>query len=144
MAYATQDDITDLYGPDALFAADRDGDGVADAVPVTRALDAASAEIDSYLASRYSLPFETTHPVLTQLCVDIALYRLASAADVATEELRRRYEDAVGALKRLAKGEQSLAIASSDLDEDGEADGPQPVVIDGPPRLFSRDKLRDF
>lgn len=144
MAYAAQSDITELYGEDALFVADHDRDGVADAGAVARALDAASAEIDSYLAARYDLPLEGSHAVLTQLCVDIALYRMASAADVMTEERRRRYDDAIAALKRLSKGEQSLKLGPSDIDGDGVEDGPQPVVISGPERIFSREKLRDY
>ena len=68
--------------------ADRDGDGVPDEGAVTAALDSASAEIDGYIAVRYTLPLASPPPNLTQPCVDIALYRLASSRDVLTDEHR--------------------------------------------------------
>ena len=140
--YATQDDITALYGPDALFVADRDGDGVAEAASVTRALEEASAEIDSFLAPRFDLPLAESQPVLRRLAVDIALYRLTKASDVATEELRKRYDDAMKTLERIQEGKQSLILPPGDIDGDGEDDGAQPVVQSGPARLFSRERTR--
>lgn len=145
MAYATQADIVDLYGPNALYVADRDGDGVADADAVTRALNAASDEIDSYLAVRYRLPLDTTPGILRQYAVDIALYRLALGREVLSEEHRRRYEDALGALKRLAEGKAALILPQDpDADPDSPTadQGPRPIVTGGPERIFSRDKMQ--
>ncbi|KAF0676741.1 gp436 family protein [Profundibacterium mesophilum] len=142
MIYAAQSDIEALYGPDALYAADRDGDGIADAPAIAQALASASAEIDGHLAVRYDLPVPGTHPILVQYCVDIALYRLANAGDVMTTEHRTRFEDAISALKRIARGEMRLTLPASD-DPDAPA-GPRPIVSSGPPRLFSRTALRDF
>lgn len=111
--YATQNDIVELYGSDALFVADRDGDGVPDAAAVEQALSSASDEIDSFLAVRYPVPLSDPAPaVIRQYAIDIALYRLASSSDVMSEELRKRYEDAVAALRRIAKGEQALVLVS--------------------------------
>lgn len=147
MAYATQTDIETIYGADALYVADRDGDGVADAAAVTRALDAAGAEIDTYLAVRYALPLVSIPAMLMQLAVDIALYRLAASHDVLTDEHRVRYEDAIKLLDRIAKGTAGLPV-SADSDGDGDLDDefgggrPQPIVATGPERLFSRDKMR--
>ena len=142
MAYATQTDIETLYGADALAVADRDGDGVADAATVTRALEAASAEIDSYVGVRFDLPLAGTHPVLTQYCVDIALYRLSVAATYVTEEGRQRYEDAIAGLKRVAKGEQFLAIPPDPGSDEADFESPAPIVSGGPDRVWSRDKTR--
>ncbi|HAW49166.1 MAG TPA: DUF1320 domain-containing protein [Roseovarius sp.] len=142
MAYATQSDIETLYGADALAVADRDGDGVADAATVSRALEAASAEIDSYVGVRHDLPLEGAHPVLTQYCVDIALYRLSVAATYVTEEGRQRYEDAIAALKRIAKGEQHLAIPADPESDEADFESPSPIVSGGPERAFSREKTR--
>lgn len=146
--YATPTDITDLYGADALFVADRDGDGVAEIEAVDRALAEAGYEIDSYLATRYALPLPlgTNVSVLRQLAVDIAVYRLAQSRAVLTEEMRRRYEDAIAALRRLADGRQALQLPSPPA-ADGEepvtgGSGPRPVVQSGPERLFSRAKMR--
>lgn len=145
MAYASQTDIETIYGAQALYIADRDGDGVADVAAVTRALDAASDEIDTYLTVRYALPLASVPAVLGQLAVDIALYRLAASHDVLTEELRRRYEDAVAHLRRIARGEAGLPMPAVTDPETGESFGdgrPQPIVAGGPPRLFSREKMR--
>lgn len=139
MAYATQDDITTLYGPAALYAAEVNG--VVDAAKVSRALSSASAEIDSYLAVRLTLPVEPTE-LLMQFAVDIALYRLASTADVMTEELRQRYDDAIAHLRRIADGKAQLVQPVDPNADDSSHTGPRPIIADGPPRLFSRDKMR--
>lgn len=143
MIYAAQADIEALYGSDALFVADRDGDGTVDAPAVARALASASAEIDSYLAVRYELPLPGTHDILVQICVDIALYRLANAGDVMTSEHRQRFEDALASLERISKGRMALQLPVDAGDPDAPA-GPRPIVSAGPPRLFSRTSLRDF
>ncbi|SEQ59752.1 Mu-like prophage protein gp36 [Loktanella sp. DSM 29012] len=139
--YASQDDIITLYTADALVVADRDGDGVPDDAAITRALRSASAEINGYVGVRYDLPLADPHDILTQYCVDIALYRLAGSSSTMTEELRQRYEDAMAALKRIAKGEMRLTIApvAGEEPDDG---GPNPLTTGGPARLFSRDKMR--
>lgn len=144
--YATAADITELYGPDALYVADRDGDGVAELEAVDRALADAGYEIDSYLATRYPLPLPagTDTRILRRIAVDIAVYGLAQSRAVLTDELRRRYEDAVGSLRRIADGRQALLLPAPAAGEDGaSADGgPRPVVQEGPERLFSREKMR--
>lgn len=144
MTYATPQDITDLYGPDALIATDVDGDGVVDMDQVNKSLASASAEIDSYLAARYTLPIAGTHPYLVQLCVDIAIYRQSNARSFVTEEVRTRYEDAVKALRAYADGKASLVLPVDPDAPDGAADdaGPQPMLLSGPDRVFSRDKMR--
>jgi len=142
MAYATQADIETLYGANALAVADRDGDGQADAAAVARALDAASAEIDSHVGVRHALPLAGTHPVLTQYCVDIALYRLGTAATYVTEEGRQRYEDAVAGLRRIAKGEQHLSVPADPDSPEADFESPSPIVSGGPDRVWSRDRTR--
>lgn len=147
MAYATQAHIVVLYGDDALVVADRDGDGVADSAAVAAALDHASAEIDTHLAARYALPLPGVPAMLVAWCCDIALYRLALSAAVLSEESRRRYDDAIGALKRIAEGKAALVIPA---DPDAPApetptdSSPRPIVTGGPERLFTRTTLRDL
>ena len=147
MAYATLDDITDIYGDRALYVADHDGTGIVNTAAVDRALTSASDEIDTYLGTRYTLPLAEVPGFLRQLCVDIALYRLALSADVLSEEHRRRYEDARSALQRLADGRAALVFTQSGSEDPAAPDaasGPRPVVVGGPPRLFSRDMMRDL
>lgn len=141
MSYATLADIVAIYGDQVLYVADRDGDGVAETAAVDRALDAASAEIDSNLSARYALPLDAVPPILREICVDLAVYRLASSRDVLTADIRQRREDAVKHLGRIGEGKAGLGLASPDDDEDGQPDSPRPIVIGGPERLFSRDKM---
>jgi phage gp36-like protein len=148
MAYAVQNDITELYSPDALYVADRDGDGVPDAGAITRALKLASSEIDSYLGVRLSLPLAETPDLLVQFCVDIALYRLALSRDVLSDEHRKRYDDTIKHLKDIARGSATLNITQTTSGETGETgeptvpDRPRPIVVGGPEREFTRAKLR--
>lgn len=149
MAYATATDITDLYGPDALVVADRDGDGVADMAAVDRAIASASAEIDAYIATRYALPLPSIPAHLVTICIDIAVYRLALSADVLTDEHRRRYDDARAFLKMVSAGSATLQIIAAPDPDGGEADpaavsGQRPIVAGGPERLFTRETLRDI
>lgn len=145
MIYATQNDIVEAYSEDALYVADRDGDGVVDAVAVSAALARASEEIDSYIAVRYPLPLAETPGLLKGFCIDIALYRLASTRNVVSEEHRQRYEDAIKHLEKIAKGIAALPVAAADGEEEEGAlavTGPRPIVVGGPERLFTREKMR--
>lgn len=143
MAYATPDDITAAYGFDAIFAADRDGDGVADAGKVEFALADASAEIDSFLATRYPLPLAEPHPVLKRLCIDIAVYRMANSADVVSDAMRQRFEDALRALAEFSAGKRRLSLPDPEAAEGEPAvEGPQPIVEDGPEAIFGRNSTR--
>lgn len=151
MAYADKDDIVALYGQAALVVADHQRIGVPSDVAITRALELASDEIDSFVGVRFPLPLRATPGILTQYCVDIALYRLALSADVLSTEHRTRYDDAIAALTRISVGKATLVIPpdpdnpdNDDIDGDGIADGPRPIVATGPERLFSREKTRDF
>ncbi|MGE4296940.1 MAG: gp436 family protein [Desulfovibrionaceae bacterium] len=136
--YATPQDIEDRYGRDALLtAADLDGDGEPDAALLDSALADATAEIDVYLTAQYVLPLPVVPAVVTRLAVDIALYRVASTADRATEEQRKRYEDAVGLLTKISKGVVSLGLAPAEQP----ASSPGVVTVSGPPRRFGRGSL---
>jgi phage gp36-like protein len=111
MPYATRDSMVERWGMDALLVvADRDQDGVLDDAVVDQALVDASAEIDTYVGAKNRLPLPSIPEVLVRLCSDIALYRLSSDGASATEEKRKRYEDAVGLLRRVASGEVSLGL----------------------------------
>ncbi|WP_456390246.1 gp436 family protein [Profundibacter sp.] len=146
MAYATQADIITIYSEDALFVADRDGDGMVDADAVTRALDMASSEIDSFLGVRYDVPLASAPEVIKQIAVDFAIYRLALSSDVLSEEHRQRYKDGKEHLIRFGEGKAYLDLPAEPLGE-GETplpDGPQPIVSGGPEKLFTREKTRDL
>lgn len=111
MTYATQTDMTDRYGAVELAQlTDRSAGLVINTTVLGRALSDADAEIDGYLATRYTLPLATTAAVLVRLAADIARYRLYD--ERVTDAVRTRYEDAVSLLKRLSSGDVQLAGAS--------------------------------
>ena len=115
-----------------------------------QALADASAEIDGYLEGRFALPLADPPAVLNRLACDLAMYRLQALRplhDLA--EARRRYDDALTLLMRVADGTLTLGLAP-DNQEPGEAAGA--VVTDaggdsaGTParRVFSRGSLKGF
>ncbi len=107
MTYATQADMVARFGDTELAQrTDRENGTAIDAVVVDRALVDADAEINSYLAKRYTLPLASTPVVLTRLACDIARYRLFD--DGTPDTVRQRYEDAVSLLKRMASGDVTL------------------------------------
>jgi phage gp36-like protein len=72
------------------------------------ALQAASAEMDSYFAGRYQLPFLTWDSSVTEVCCKLTAYHLlsvrgynpASAADV---NIRDRYMDGIAWLNKVQR-----------------------------------------
>lgn len=109
--YCTQTDIEERFGLAELTQlTDRTRSGVVDAVAVARAATDAAAEIDGYLAGRYSLPFEVTPTVLVRLACDIAIYNLFAVRRNGgmVEDVRNRYKDAVRLLENISNGKVML------------------------------------
>ena len=115
-----------------------------------QALSDASAEIDGYLESRFSLPLNDPPAVLPRLACDIAMYRLQSLRplhDLA--DARKRYEDAVELLVRVASGEVTLGLAADNI-EPAPAAGSVVTQAGGdasgvlPQRIFDRGSLKGF
>lgn len=108
MTYATQTDLVDRFGEAEIAQRTNRVDGLnIDTVVLGRALGDADAEIDSYLAARYTLPLASTPVVLNRLACDIARYRLYD--DGTPDTVRQRYEDAVSLLKRFSSGDVLLS-----------------------------------
>lgn len=139
--YASEQDIIDTYGADALLlAADRDNDGVADVGVAAKALTDASELIDSYLGAKYSLPLATVPPALNAACVDITMYKLSSAPGAMTEEIRERYRDTLRWLERLAEGKVSLGLDSAQTPPSSSG----MAETSGPERVFSRKSMKGW
>lgn len=144
--YVSTQGIIDRYGEEKVtFLADKTDDGEADLTCVTRAVADAEGLVDSYIGVVADLPLpgvvEMTNPesnsnvpvALRPVVTDIVLYRLAADHDKLTKELRRRYDDALAWLQRIADGKLSLGL-------------PDPVPTPGggvthetQPRIFTRD-----
>lgn len=117
---------------------------------LAQALADASAEIDGYLESRFALPLDDPPTVLVRLACDIAMYRLQALRPLHDlGEARKRYEDAVALLMRVADGAVTLGLAL-DNQEPGEASGAVVTEAGGdrsgalPGRMFNRGSLKGF
>lgn len=122
MAYLTQQDLIDRFGQSELEAIAPDGSGGIDATKVSTAIDDAGNEIDIYIVSGgYSLPLANVPAVITGYASDIARYRLYD--DDATEQVTKRYEQAIKFMKAVAKGEIKLSANDLDLSDGAEVVG---------------------
>lgn len=118
MTYAVLQDLVDRFGSEELAQrSDRDGGLVIDTGVVDRALADADAEIDGYLAARYALPLASVPGLLQSTACHLARYHLLG--DAASDEARKRYDDAVRLLKGLASGAIVLPGAAALAPADG-------------------------
>src|SRR6266436_1666386 len=111
MAYATKEDIDDLYGTDLLVrVADYDRDGAPDPEVVDRGLQAADEICDAYLSAQYTIPVTPTPGVVKNCAIDIAVYKIALGRSGRTDEMRVRYEDALALLEKISSGKVGLGL----------------------------------
>jgi phage gp36-like protein len=137
MAYCTCDDLETRLGLEDLNAlADHDGDGLADDSVVGQAIASAQAVIDSYLATRFSVPVSPVPQALATRAVNLAVYFLKLGRDSVTDDARAQYEDDVAWLREVVAGRVSLGIAPGPA-ESSLAAG---VRYDTRPRIFGREE----
>ena len=146
MAYITNTDIEERVGSVALVQlADDDGNGVADVGVVDEARLGAEGEVNSYLGRRYSTPIDLTiHPdladVLATFTLDLAEYRLRLRRPPVSEDARRRRDQAIEWLTRVADGRIELPSAvgvAASIARGAIA------ATTGEKRLLTRDELSD-
>jgi phage gp36-like protein len=138
MSYASQSDMVERFGESEVAQRTNRVDGLTiDVAVLARALADADAQIDSYMATRYTLPLATTPTVLNRLACDMARYSLYD--DGVPPTVRQRYEDAVSLLKKFASGEVRLA----GLEAVAMA-GTATVYYSFEPRQMDADNLRGF
>jgi phage gp36-like protein len=109
MAYAIAADFIKAFGErETLMLTNLDNPNsvTIDPVPLDKALDDATAEIDTYIGSRYITPLPSTPSVVNRYCLDIARYMLDRVRS--REDVRLRYEDALKWLGMLASGKVSI------------------------------------
>lgn len=141
MPYATQQDLVDRFSQKELVQITNPTDFEAttvNAVPLQRALDDADAEIDARLQARYALPLASVPRLLVNAACDIARYRLYD--DRATDQVTRRFEDAIKLLDRIGRGELQLGLDPAQQATPSTAGAHVQAV----PRTFSRDLLSDY
>lgn len=139
MPYAIAQNMIDRFEERELIQlTDRDNTGAIDSAVLNKALGDADAVIDGYLAGRYPLPLSVIPKPLELYACDIARYLLHDNA--ATDQITKRYNDAIKFLERVAKGEISIGVNAS---------GETPPANDGAQMesggsVFARDNAKDF
>ena len=116
MIYASLADLVLAFGEDEIVQiTDRAMPplGVPDATVAERALSAAQAEIDSYLASRHQLPLAAVPDVLRDCACDIARQRLHGA--MVPDEVTRAYERRIAWLRDVSAGRATLGALTQTL-----------------------------
>ncbi|MDI5994412.1 DUF1320 domain-containing protein [Pseudomonas sp. MDMC216] len=118
-AYLTLDDLIRRFDRNEILdlAEDKSDDTgeTIDQVKVGDAIQDATGEIDSALAGGgYRLPLASVPPILTAYGCDIARYRLYD--NRATEQVTKRYDDAIKALRLIASGVVKLGLPMVDDD----------------------------
>lgn len=113
-------------------------DLAADGNDYARAENDAAGIVDGYLAARYSLPLVSVPGMVLGWVADIARFRLWD--EQAPEEVRRRYEDAIGQLRDLANGKIALPPGTDGT----QASAPVDFAGFSATRVFTEETLKDF
>ena len=109
------------------------------------AVSDACAEIDGYLAKRYSVPLQNPPQVIHKFAKDIAVYNLVSRIGIDENEREKtyltRYNAAISFLLNVAKGTINV--------DTGEEAGSQQAAANGfnmnsAKRVFSRHSMRGW
>ncbi|MPZ57614.1 MAG: DUF1320 domain-containing protein [Rhizobiales bacterium] len=141
MPYATLEQLTDRFGESMLIELTDRAEPPAGAIDqdvIDRALADADALIDGYLKGRYLLPLSATPPLVTDLALAIAGYKLHR--NVASEKIRKDYEDALKTLRDIAAGTVRLDLAGAEP----EASGASGVQFSDRERDMTPDNLKGF
>lgn len=112
MTYATQQELIDRYGEQALvMLTDRApiATGAIDSDVVAKALSDADELIDGYLSTRYALPLASVPPLVAQLARVIAYWMLhLTEPDTKTT---KAYDNALRRLRDIASGAMRIPAA---------------------------------
>jgi len=144
VGYATLQDLQDRIGPsNYLKLTDDEGTGQPNETRAQEALQAAEAEVDSYLSRRFKVPVDVTGEdeaaaLLKSVTLDLAEYRLHARRPPVPEDVRIKAEVARLWLEKVATGQANLpvsrAVAETDIaGEIGRVTGSQ--------RVFRRDDV---
>ena len=110
--YATRDDMVKRYGQAEISQLERYlmGDESVDA-----AIADAGSIIDGWIGAKHAIPLEYPPDNIKIFVCDIARYLLWKSK--ASEEVRRRYDDAMSYLKGVSKGTNVLLVKNPTTQE---------------------------
>lgn len=139
MTYATLDDLIARAGETEIRQiADRDRDGVIDAGVVAEALAHADNLVNGYVATKYTLPFSVVPDLVRTWAIDIARHRLHH--DGPPEWVVTDYDNAIAALKDVAKGAITLPVSNGDTPSQSSGT----TMFSAPDEVFSEHALRGW
>ncbi len=141
MSYATQQQLVDRYSERMLVQlTDRalPATGEIDPDVIARALADTDATIDGYLKGRYQLPLASVPPLVTDLALQIAIYKLHRKTP--DEKIRKDYDDALRTLRDIANGVVRLDVAGVEP----EASGASGVKTNDRERPLTPENLKGF
>jgi phage gp36-like protein len=145
MPYAQVSDLEARYASRDLVQLTNEDPTAAtvDAAFVTVALADASAEIDTYLESRFALPLADPPAVLVGWCCKIAMYNMQQLRPIHDlQDASDRYDRVIKQLEKVSDGSLTLGLAT---DTDEEPPPATPTVIrSGPLKMLTRGRLRGF
>lgn len=146
MTYASQQDLIDRFGTDKLAQltdkVNRPAT-VIDAVTTGKALEDASALIDSYVGKRFDLPLSAVPDILVRFCADIALYYLYGSKAEDDGPVERKYKEALAWLKDVSRGLVQLDDGSGSGDPAAPA-GDGGVRMKGNSRPITEETMKGY
>ena len=147
MSYVTNSDIENRLGTSAYIQLTDDaGTGSADTTKVAEARDSSEAEVNSFLATRYQTPIDTSAEpavlaAIKSVVLDLVAYRLHGRRPPIPADVVRRRSEAIAWLAQVALGATQLPSVSALTENTARG-----IVIEtaGPDRLMTRDSLGDL
>lgn len=141
MTYATQTQLTQRFGAAMLVnLTDRAevATGAIDTAVIDRALADTDAMIDGYLAPRYILPLAAIPPLLADVAMQIAIYKLHVTEP--DPKISKDYDNALRMLRDIGTG--AVRISAAGVEPAGaSANG---VVVTDRPRPFNAADMTGF
>lgn len=140
MSYASIDALTARYGDEVLQLADRNRDQLPDMDFINAALADVDAEIDSYLAARYTLPLSDTPTVVVRIACALTRERMALANGArmdATDPISADASTARQLLKAIGAGKASIGLPTPAATTGG-------VQMQSGGRMWGRDKSKGY
>lgn len=141
MPYASLDDLKAAFGERELIGLTDRGavaTGVIDEAVINDALSSADALIDGYVAGRYTLPMAPVPPLIPDLAVAIAIYKLHRFGR--SDEVKDDYKGALASLKDIAEGRIKLDVDGVQPAQTGASE----VRITDRDRPLQADKMTGF
>jgi phage gp36-like protein len=147
-SYAQPQDMQNRYPALDLVQLTDPAGKVLNATVLQQYLDDASTEIDSYIESRFALPFTDAPAILNQVCSDIAWYRLQVGRPLRdSKDAKERYDGRIKWLEAVRDGKITMGLTADSKEPTiatptvlVQSASSSPIYSD----MFNRSRLRTF